>query len=91
MSSTNLITGRQIAAARDLLKLTKRDLAQQLGLHYNTVVRIEASTRRQRQSHTLTLIVEELQRRGIEFINGRGVMLKKPGQDGPVESESASE
>lgn len=92
MSSSNRpITGRQIAAARELLDITQRELVEALGINGTTLARIESAKRRTRESQVLTLIVRELERRGIEFINGRGVMLKKPAQDSPTEHESANE
>ncbi len=92
MSSNNRpISGRQIAAARELLDITQRDLVEALGINGTTLARIESAKHRTRESQVLTLIVRELERRGIEFINGRGVILKKPGQDSPTEQESAGD
>lgn len=92
MSSTNRqITGRQIAAARELLDITQRELADAVGIFSESLARIEAAKEaRQRRSSTLTLIIKELERRGIEFINGSGVKLRKPDSAG-VERGSGSE
>jgi transcriptional regulator with XRE-family HTH domain len=92
MSSNNRpISGRQIAAARELLDITQRDLVEALGINATTLARIESAKHRTRESQVLTLIVRELERRGIEFINGRGVILRKPGQESPTELETAGE
>ena len=93
MSSNNRpITGRQIAAARELLDITQRELAEAVGLLVQSLARIEATKGpRERTSRALMLIRAELERRGIEFINGRGVLLQKPGADSPEEHESAGE
>jgi transcriptional regulator with XRE-family HTH domain len=40
---------------------------------------------------TLERIASELERRGVEFLNGRGVILKQPEQSSPTEAESATE
>ena len=79
MSSDNrVITGRQIAAARELLDITQRELADSVGVIVQSLARIEATKgTRERSSRVLMLIRAELERRGIEFINGRGVVLKK--------------
>lgn len=89
MSSENRkITRRQIIAARDLLGLEQAELAEAVGMFPNSLSRVESGRVKPRQA-TLDRIVQELERRGIEFINGRGVMLKKPAQDSPTEHESA--
>lgn len=88
MSSNNRpITGRQIAAARELLDITQRELVEALGINGTTLARIESAKRRTRESQALTMIVKELERRGIEFINGTGVKLKTP----PAEHEGAAD
>jgi len=90
MSSNNRpITGRQIAAARELLDITQRELVEALGINGTTLARIESAKRRTRESQVLKQIVAELERRGIEFINGTGVKLKDPAQGGTPRHESA--
>lgn len=90
-SNYRQITGRQIAAARNLLKVTQVELATTLGTHAESLQRIEASERgRRRVSRLFIALVRELERRGIEFINGTGVKLKDPAQDGTARHESAS-
>ena len=91
MSSTkNRIHGRQIAAARELLRLSQGDLAAAVGMLPQALARIEADRVVPREA-TLGKIVAELERRGIEFINGRGVMLKKPELESHSEHEGAGE
>lgn len=88
MSSPKIpITGRQIEAARALLNLGQAELAAGVGLTRQALARIEAGKVVPRQS-TLARIVTELEHRGVEFINGRGVVLKKTGEAEPALSES---
>jgi len=89
-SSKNRVHGRQIAAARELLRLSQGDLAESVGMLPQALARIEADRVVPREA-TLSKIVAELERRGIEFINGRGVMLKKPALESCSEHESAGE
>jgi transcriptional regulator with XRE-family HTH domain len=91
MSSENRkITRRQIIAARDLLGIEQAELAESLSMFPTSLSRIESGRVKPRQA-TLDRIVKELERRGIEFINGRGVILKKPGQETMIEPESTGE
>ena len=78
------ITGRQIAAARNLLKVTQIELADTLGIHAESLQRIEASERgRRRVSRIFVAIVQELERRGVEFIHGTGVQLSSQRKQEP--------
>lgn len=87
MSSTKKrINGRQIAAARELLRVSQGELAAAVGMLPQALARIEADRVVPREG-TLTRIVSELERRGIEFINGTGVKLKAP----PTEQERAAD
>lgn len=87
MSSENRkITRRQIVAARDLLGLEQAELAAAVGMFPTALSRIESGRVKPRQA-SLDRIVSELERRGIEFINGRGVILKKP----EVETSSSAD
>jgi len=87
MSSTkNRILGRQIAAARELLRLSQGELAAAVGMLPQALARIEGDRVVPREG-TLTRIVSELERRGIEFINGTGVKLKTP----PAEQETSAD
>lgn len=91
MSSTKKrITGRQIAAARELLNLTQRDLAAAIGMLQPMLARIEAAKVTPRIA-TLERIAAELERRGVEFLNGRGVILKQPEPGSQAEAESVGE
>ena len=70
MSSENLrITGRHIAAARELLDITQEQLAQAAGVSRVTLARLEKAQHIPRDG-TLDKIREALERRGIEFMNG---------------------
>ena len=79
------ITGRHVGAARVLLGLSPSDLAALAGVHPKTVLRFEGG-KHEPIPATLKAIVEALEHRGIEFMNGGepGVRLrpskaKKPG------------
>lgn len=80
--ATKKVTGRQIEAARALLNLSQSELAASLGMLPPALARIEAG-RVQPRIATLAKIVAELERRGIEFVNGRGVLLKHPADGAP--------
>ena len=72
------------------MNLTQRDLAAALGMLQPMLARIEAARVTPRLA-TMERIASELERRGIEFINGRGVMLKKPEPESATEHEGAGE
>lgn len=70
MSSENQkISGRQIAAARELLNITQQQLAAASGVHAIVLARVEAGRVVPKEA-TLTKIREALERRGIVFSNG---------------------
>jgi predicted transcriptional regulator len=70
MSSGNVkITGRQIAAARELLNITQAQLAAAVGMQHAVLGRIEVGKVEPRQS-SLDRIREVLEEQGIVFING---------------------
>ncbi len=82
-----MLTGAQLRAARALLGIDQKTLADQAGVSLPTVQRMESSPGTVRGViDTLTKIVEALDRAGIELIGdgvqspggGRGVRLKKP-------------
>ncbi|MGO8953886.1 MAG: helix-turn-helix domain-containing protein [Rhodomicrobium sp.] len=82
-----MLTGSQLRAARALLGIDQRTLADQAGVSLPTVQRMESSPGTVRGVvDTLTKIVEALDRAGIELIGegvqsnggGRGVRLKRP-------------
>ena len=91
MSSENRkITRRQLIAARDLLGIEQAELAAAVGMFPNSLSRVESDRVKPRQA-TIDKLVAELERRGIEFINGRGVILKKPAPENATEQDGASE
>ncbi len=80
-----MITGAQIRAARALLGVDQRALAQQCGLSLPTIQRMEASDGVVRGNvDSLTKLIDALAKNGIELIGegvvssggGRGVRLK---------------
>jgi transcriptional regulator with XRE-family HTH domain len=79
-----MITAAQMRAARALLQIDQRQLAEQSGLSLPTIQRMEASDGVVRGNvESLMKLVEALHRAGIELINdnapshtgGRGVRL----------------
>ncbi len=84
-----MLTGAQLRAARALLGIDQKRLADQAGVSLPTVQRMESSPGTVRGVvDTLTKIVEALDRAGVELIgegaqsqgSGRGVRLKKPAE-----------
>ncbi len=84
-----MLTGAQLRAARALLGIDQRTLAEQAGVSLPTVQRMESSPGIVRGVvDTLSKITEALDRAGIELIGegaqssggGRGVRLKKPAE-----------
>jgi transcriptional regulator with XRE-family HTH domain len=82
-----MITGPQMRAARALLGIDQRELAQRSGLSLPTVQRMESSDGVVRGNvDSLMKLVEALASAGIELIGdgaasqggGRGVRLKAP-------------
>ena len=82
-----MITSAQMRAARALLGIDQRQLAEMAGVSLPTIQRMEASDGTVRGViDTLTKVVEALDRAGIELIGdhaqslagGRGVRLKQP-------------
>jgi transcriptional regulator with XRE-family HTH domain len=83
-----VITSFQMRAARALLGIDQRTLAELAGVSLPTVQRMEASTGNVRGVvETLMKVVEAFDRAGVELIGeqarsdsgGRGVRLKEPG------------
>lgn len=68
MSDDVTPTGRQIAAARELLGLTRADLATVAGVHRNTIISWETGERLPRRE-TYARVMQALIGRGIEFLN----------------------
>ncbi len=88
-----MVTGAQLRAARALLGIDQKKLADQAGVSLPTVQRMEASPGIVRGViDSLTKIVEALDRAGVELIGdgassgggGRGVRLKKTAER-PIE------
>jgi transcriptional regulator with XRE-family HTH domain len=83
-----MITAAQMRAARALLGIDQRKLAELSGVSLPTIQRMEASDGNVRGIvDSLTKVVEALQAAGVELINeyvrseggGRGVRLRQPG------------
>ena len=88
-----MITAAQMRAARALLGIDQRQLADLSGVSLPTIQRMEASEGTVRGVvDTLTKVVEALDRAGIELIGdnavsregGRGVRLKQPKGPGGI-------
>lgn len=82
-----MITAAQMRAARALLGIDQRRLAEMAGVSVPTIQRMEASNGTVRGViETLTKLVDALDKAGIELIGdnaasmagGRGVRLKNP-------------
>lgn len=82
-----MITGPQMRAARALLGIDQRTLAQRAGLSVPTIQRMEAGQGQVRGTvDSLTKVVEALDAADIELLGegvassgrGRGVRLKSP-------------
>ena len=85
-----MITASQMRAARALLGIDQRQLAEIAGLSLPTIQRMEGSEGQVRGNvESLVKVVEALDRAGLELIGegsssitgGRGVRLKAPGSD----------
>ena len=83
-----MISAPQLRAARALLGIDQRQLADLAGLSVPTIQRMEASVGTVRGVvESLTKVVDALGRAGVELIGeharsengGRGVRLKEPG------------
>jgi transcriptional regulator with XRE-family HTH domain len=66
--------GAQIRAARSLLRWTKIDLAERAGINRRTVANIE-SGKHMPNRPTVEFIRRAFEAAGIEFVNGRPVLL----------------
>jgi transcriptional regulator with XRE-family HTH domain len=87
-----MITAAQMRAARALLGIDQKTLAEMAGVSVPTIQRMEASQGNVRGViESLTRIVEALDRAGVEMIGegavsgagGRGVRLKSPAPEAP--------
>ena len=73
-----MVTSAQLRAARGLLNLTVRDLAEAADVHRNTVTRLETMAPTESlPGNAVALIVAALEAAGVEFINGTGVRLRR--------------
>ena len=88
VSEAEVITSFQMRAARALLGIDQKTLAELAGVSLPTIQRMEASTGNVRGVvETLMKVVEAFDRAGVELIGeqvrsdsgGRGVRLKEPG------------
>jgi len=86
-----MMTAAQLRAARALLGMDQKTLAEKAGVSVPTIQRMEASQGNVRGVvESLTRVIEALNREGVELIadgeisgpGGRGVRLKHP--DNPV-------
>lgn len=84
-----MMTAAQLRAARALLGIDQKTLADMAGVSLPTIQRMEASDGNVRGIvETLTKVIEALNAAGVELIGenarsdggGRGVRLKGPGQ-----------
>ena len=71
-----MVTSAQLRAARALLDWTVRELAEQAGVHRNTITRAE--TDETAHGHAVAQVVLTLEAAGVEFTNGDqpGVKLR---------------
>jgi predicted transcriptional regulator len=75
-----VITAGQLRAARALLGIEQKTLAEMAGVSLPTIQRMEASEGTVRGNvDTLTKVIEALDRAGIELlkVGGRGVRLRE--------------
>lgn len=95
VSEAKVITAFQMRAARALLGIDQKTLAELAGVSLPTIQRMEASTGNVRGVvETLIKVVEAFDRAGVELIGeqvrsdsgGRGVRLKEPGPPRRVEA-----
>ena len=69
------ISGSQVAAARELLRITQTELATAAGVSDMTILNFELGKTEPFRS-TVEKIQAELERRGIEFTNGTGIGVR---------------
>lgn len=88
LREASVITSFQMRAARALLGIDQKTLAELAGVSLPTIQRMEASTGNVRGVvDTLTKVVDALNRAGVDLIGeharsddgGRGVRLREPG------------
>ena len=81
-----MITGKQVVAARGLLGMSQSDLAEACDLTRVTISSFELDSH-PAKPETVQVIQRTLEARGIEFLNGRGVIQKKTGQESAAVQE----
>ena len=69
------ISGAQVKAARELLKISRPELARASGISERTLRRFETDEDMPKPD-SIGKIVSELERRGIEFTNGTGIGIR---------------
>lgn len=69
------ISGAQVKAARELLKISRPELARAAGISERTLRRFETDEDIPKADN-IEKIVRELDRRGIEFTNGSGIGVR---------------
>ncbi len=93
-----MITAAQMRAARALLGIDQKTLADRAGVSLPTIQRMEASEGHVRGVvDTLAKVVEALEREGIDLIGdgarsetgGRGVRLREPSRPVPARGGAA--
>jgi transcriptional regulator with XRE-family HTH domain len=70
-----LRSGKQVAAARNLLGISQAELATATGIAQPTLARFESGASAPYKS-TLDKLRTELESRGIEFTNGDGIGVR---------------
>lgn len=75
----NLVSGRQIVAARALVGISQEDLSTSSGVSVEALNRLERGKTQKPHRATLKAIADHLIERGVEFMNGSqpGVRLQE--------------
>ncbi|MGE3622956.1 MAG: helix-turn-helix domain-containing protein [Bdellovibrionales bacterium] len=73
---STMISARQIRAARGLLEISSKELAEKVGITQATLSKIETE-QVQPQERTLRSIAETLDMQGVEFLDGDGVKMRQ--------------
>lgn len=64
------ITPEQVIAARGLLRLSRKDLAERAGISERTLADFESEASRETRRSTINLLMMALEREGVEFMDG---------------------
>lgn len=85
------ISARQCRAARGLLGISQRDLAEAASVSLSAILDFETETRKPRQA-TLAALRRAFEEAGVLFISvnggGQGVRLRDPDHDATVDSKA---